>query len=106
VKGQMIGIPFIFYLLFSFFDMGTLEQFFSILAFIGLIIILKRIKFQYQPILIAFIAFVLLISPILNRLIAVPIYLFNYGAFIFPFVFFIILYVLYLYFLYIEVRSE
>jgi len=96
LNGEMISLPFIFYLLFSLFDIGTLAQLFSLIACAGLtiLIVLTRTKRTKWTIPFETAAFILLIIPIIGRLTSAPIKLFNYWTFILPVVIFITLYIL------------
>ncbi len=86
LKGQMIGIPFFFWLLFSVFNFGYIDQVFALMAASGLILIFRNWnKTRTQKILlIDFSCFILLVTPIIGRLSDVPLYMFNYMAFIVP----------------------
>jgi hypothetical protein len=96
LNGEMISIPFIFFLFFSICDFGTKAQAASVLAFIGLILLITLIGREKtkRTLLIEIVVLILLLLPILERLTSVPISLFNYPAFIIPVVSFIILYLL------------
>ncbi len=86
LKGQMIGLPFLIWLAFTVFDFGNMDQLFALLAISGLIITFRnRNKNRTRKILLAdFLCFILLAIPIIGRLNAVPLTMFNYGAFIIP----------------------
>ena len=100
LMGEMIGLPFFVWLLFTLFDFGNTDQLFAFLAVIGLTI--SFIKFNSAPtlkrILFDIVCFVLLASPIISRLIAVPIEKFNYLAFIIPTTIFALFYIISIYF--------
>src|ERR1700753_1988459 len=89
----MIGIPFFLWLLKSF-DFGHIEQLFALLAVAGLIIFLVNYNKKRTTIIVAsdVLIFILLASPIAERMIVVPIGLFNYLAFIIPVTIFVIFY--------------
>jgi uncharacterized membrane protein len=86
LRGQMVGAPFVFWLAFTVFYFGTIDQLFAILAVAGLVIIFKnRNKSRTLKILLMdLLCFILLAAPIIGRLTAVPLALFNYNAFIIP----------------------
>jgi uncharacterized membrane protein len=86
LKGQMIGLPFLLWLVFTIFDFGNINQLFAFLAVLGLILISRNWnKTRTQKILlIDFVCFMLLTIPLISRLNAVPLSMFNYGAFIIP----------------------
>jgi hypothetical protein len=82
----MIGLPFLLWLVFTIFDFGNINQLFAFLAVLGLILISRNWnKTRTQKILlIDFVCFMLLTIPLISRLNAVPLSMFNYGAFIIP----------------------
>ena len=94
LKGQMIGLPLLLWLALTVFDFGNTDQFFALLAVSGLLLILRnRDKTRTQKILLAdFLCFILLVIPIIGRLNAVPLAMFNYIAFIIPTVVFVLSY--------------
>lgn len=89
LTGQMIGMPFVYWLIFTAFDFGNIDQLFAIFGIVG--IILNITKFR-NKILITIISFLLMLSPIVSRLIQVPLEKFNYLAFQIPLAIFIITY--------------
>ena len=95
LRGEIIALPFGFWLLFSLFNFGDPDQLFAILAVAGLVTLYlnwnKGSASENFPVDI--LSFLLLASPIMRRLTAVPIELFNYSAFIIPTVLFIVLYI-------------
>jgi hypothetical protein len=108
LKGEMISLPFIFFLSISLFaDFGSLRQLSAILAFVGLIstIILTGRQKTKRTLLLEIIVFILLLFPLLERMTSAPISLFNYTAFIMPGISFIILYILSLFFSYKNFRQ-
>ena len=98
--GQMIAVPFFFWLLFTLFDFGNFDQLFAFLAVTGLLIIyINRNKKRTPKILtLDILCFVLLSSPLFRRMTAVPIELFNYLAFIIPTTLFALFYTASLFF--------
>ena len=89
LAGQMIGLPFICWLLFTVFDFGNIDQLFAILGIIG--IVLNFTKWRDKT-YITIISFLLMLSPIASRLIQVPLEMFDYLAFQIPLSVFIITY--------------
>lgn len=100
LKGWFIGVPFIFYLFMTLFDFGTYEQLAGVAAFVGLYI--TAIPFlknrTNQSYLLESVSFLLLLVPIIQRLISVPIELFDYGAFKYPLYAFVLSYFLAVFF--------
>jgi len=96
LKGQIIGLPFLFWLAFTVFDFGNVNQLFALMGILGLIIPLRnRNKNRIHKILFAdFMCFILLATPIIGRLNAVPLAMFKYGAFIIPTATFILCYII------------
>ncbi len=86
LTGQMIGVPFILWLLWTSFEFGNSDQIFAILGLVGLISMFT--KYYANRILKALI-FVLMLSPIVRRLTEIPLEKFNYLAFIIPFFVFV-----------------
>lgn len=100
LMGSMIGLPFFLWLLFTLFDFGNIDQLFAFLGVIGLTICFTTLNSTrtLKILLIDTICFMLLASPIVRRLTAIPIEKFNYLAFIIPTTIFIFFYILSLYF--------
>ena len=96
----MIGIPFLLWLLFTLFDFGNLDQLFAFFAVVGLVTIcVNHNKTRTAKVLtFDFLCFLLLASPIIRRMTAVPIELFNYLAFIIPITSFTLFYAASLFF--------
>ncbi|UOE37019.1 hypothetical protein [Chryseobacterium oryzae] len=93
LAGWMSGIPFILWLLFSLFDFGNIDQLFAFLGISGIVLNFTKWK---SNILINILAFIFMLSPIVSRLIQVPIEAFNYLAFKIPLGIFIITYITYM----------
>lgn len=91
--GEMIGIPFILWLIFTIFDFGNIDQIFAILGIIGIVLNFSKWK---NKILITIISFILMLSPLLSRLLQVGIEKFDYLAFQIPLTIFIISYLLFI----------
>ena len=100
LMGSMIGLPFFLWLLFALFDFGNIDQLFAFLGVIGLTISFATFnsKRTLKILLLDIICFMLLASPIVRRLTAIPIEKFNYLAFIIPTTIFTLFYILSLYF--------
>jgi len=94
--GEMIGLPFFLWLMFTMFDFGNADQIFALLGVIGLAINFMTLHLarSLKTILLDILCFGLLISPIVRRLTSVPIEKFNYLAFIIPTVIFMLFYLL------------
>ena len=92
LAGWMIGLPFILVLIFSLFEFGTTAQFTAILAFIGFFLLYFPPKHNSirQVAILQVLIYFLLLAPIIERLLVVPLQLFNYPLFIVPTVIFII----------------
>ncbi|MEI7586418.1 hypothetical protein [Runella sp.] len=100
LMGDMIGLPFFIWLLFTLVDFGNTDQLFAFLSVIGLTIIFMKLNSTrtLQIVLIDIVCFLLLAAPIVRRLTLVPIEKFNYLAFIIPMVIFVLLYSMSIYF--------
>jgi|SRR5687768_13156888 len=100
LMGQMIGVPFFFWLAFTLFDFGNIDQLFSLFAVIGLLIIcINHNKTRTVKVLtLDLLCFFLLASPLVSRMTRVPIELFNYLAFIIPTTLFVSFYTVSLFF--------
>ena len=75
LAGQMIGLPLICWLIFTSFDFGNIDQLFAIFGIIGFAMNLSKWK---NNILLTIVSFILMLSPVISRLIQVPIETFNY----------------------------
>jgi len=100
LMGSMIGIPFFLWLLFTLFDFGNIDQLFAFLGVIGLTICFTTFNSTrtLKVLLLDIICFMLLASPLIRRLTAIPIEKFNYLAFIIPTTIFVLFYIFSLYF--------
>lgn len=87
--GQIIGLPFICWLIFTSFDFGNFDQLFAIFGIIGIVINLTKWRDNIPSTIISFL---LMLSPIISRLVQVPIDKFNYLAFQIPLSIFIVMY--------------
>lgn len=86
LMGQMIGLPFLFWLIWTSFEFGNSDQIFAFLGLIGLILMLTKL---YQQRIFKILIFILMVIPIVRRLTEVPIEKFNYLAFQIPLLIFI-----------------
>jgi len=94
LKGQIIGLPFFIWLPISLFNFWNLDQLFSLLAVLAFVIILlsRKDEATSNRRMLDLVCFLLLASPIIGRLVAVPIEMFNYLEFIIPTTLFFLLY--------------
>ena len=95
LMGQMIGLPFFVWLLFTLIYFGNPDQIFAFLGILGLTIcfITFTSARTLKILLLDIICFMLLASPIVRRLTAVPVELFNYLSFIIPTIIFGLFYI-------------
>lgn len=86
LMGQLIAIPFFFWLVVTLFDFGNADKLFALLGVAGLVIsLVNRNKKRKLKILLLDIACLLLMaSPLVRRMTVVPIHLFDYWAFKIP----------------------
>jgi hypothetical protein len=86
LKGTMISLPMVIYLLFTLVDWGTTQQLFSTLAFLGLILYFSHPVFlsPKKKLLIDSIVFLCLASPVVYRLLSSHPGLHNYPLFVIP----------------------
>ena len=85
--GQMIGLPFLFWLVWTSFEFGNSDQIFAVFGLIGFILVFTKL---YRQRIFKILIFVLMITPIVRRLTEVSFEKFNYLAFQIPFLIFII----------------
>ena len=93
--GSIIELPFFVWLLFTLFDFGNQDQLFALLGVSGLItnlIILNKTR-TFKLLMLDIICFLLLASPIIRRLTAIPIEKFNYLTFLIPTTIFSLFYI-------------
>jgi hypothetical protein len=100
LMGQMIALPFFFWLAFTLFDFGNIDQLYAFLAVMGLVTIcINHNKTRTSKVLtLDLICFFLLASPLVRRMTAVSIEVFNYLAFIIPTALFVMFYTASLFF--------
>jgi hypothetical protein len=98
--GQLIGLPFFYWLLYTMFDFGNPDQLFAFLGVVGLTISFIKLNSTrtFKVLLLDIICFILLASPLVRRMTAVPIELFNYLAFIIPTTIFSLFYIISIYY--------
>jgi len=89
--GEMIGIPFLMWLMFTGFDFGNIEQIFAIFGLAGIILSFTK---YWKLRIVKILSFILLISPLIKRMTEIPIEKFNYLAFQIPLVIFVITYLI------------
>ena len=93
LKGGMIGLPFFLWLVYTFFDFGNIDQLFALFAFIGVCMHLTKWK-NKKP--FTLLCFVLMLSPLISRMVQVPLERFNYRAFQIPFAIFVLAYLIFI----------
>jgi|SRR5690554_1508369 len=93
LAGQMIGLPFIVWLIFTTFDFGNIDQLFAIFGLVGIILNLTKWR---TNIIATILSFLLMLSPIIGRLVQVPLEKFDYLAFQIPLAIFIVTYLTYI----------
>ena len=91
LTGEMIGLPFLLWLIWTSFEFGNVEQVFAILGLTGLI--LNFTKYGKSRIIQA-LSFVLMLAPVIKRLTETGIEKFNYLAFQVPLLIFVIVYLI------------
>lgn len=84
--GSMIPIPFIFWLGFTVFDFGNIDQLFAVLGLTGIVLNVRKFKYD---ITISILSIILMIAAVASRLMYVSVEALNYPAFIIPFYTFI-----------------
>lgn len=100
LQGSIIGLPFFLWLLFTLFDFGNSDQFFALLAITGLILVYLNINSK-KTLIILFtdiLCLFLLCSPIIRRMLIIPLEEFNYLVFIIPTAIFCSLYLISIYY--------
>jgi hypothetical protein len=93
LAGWMSGIPFILWLIFTVFDFGNIDQLFAIFGLVGVTFNLTKWK---TNIIVTIVSFILMLSPIISRLVQVPIEMFDYLSFQIPLTIFIVTYLIYI----------
>lgn len=87
LMGQMIGLPFLFWLIWTSFEFGNSDQISAIFGLIGFILMFTKL---YKQRIFKILIFALMITPIVRRLTEVSLEKFNYLAFQIPLLIFII----------------
>lgn len=87
LMGEMIGLPFLFWLIWTSFEFGNSDQIFAVFGLIGFILMFTK---YYRLRISKILTFALMITPIVRRLTEVPFEKFNYLAFQIPLLIFII----------------
>lgn len=102
LAGQIIALPFFFWLTLTLFDFGSIDQLFAVLAVAGLAAnwVNRDKKATSKLLTIDAFCFFLLASPLVRRMTAAPLELFNYWAFIIPTSLFVLSYFASLFFAY------
>ena len=100
LMGEMIGLPFFLWLIFTLFDFGNIDQIFAFFAIVGLTICFIKINSTrtLKIVMLDILCFVLLASPIVRRMTVVPLEKFNYLAFIIPTTCFVLFYFISIFF--------
>jgi hypothetical protein len=93
LAGQMIGLPFILWLIFTTFDFGNIDQLFAIFGLIGITLSLTKWR---NNLIVSILSFLLMLSPIISRLVQIPLEMFDYLAFQIPLTIFIVTYITYI----------
>lgn len=93
LAGEMIGLPFICWLLFTVFDVGNTDQIFAILGILGIVL---NVTGWRNRIPVTILSFILMLSPLISRMIEVPLVKFNYLSFEIPLFTFIISYLIFI----------
>lgn len=93
LAGEMIGIPFICWLLFTIFDFGNIDQVFAVLGIAG--IVLNFLPWRNQ-VLMTLLSFIMMLSPIISRMVQVPLEEFNYTTFKIPVFLFVVCYLIFI----------
>ncbi|WP_228405997.1 hypothetical protein [Chryseobacterium sp. YR221] len=93
LAGEMIGLPFICWLLFMVFDVGNTDQIFAILGILGIVL---NVTGWRNRIPVTILSFILMLSPLISRMIEVPLVKFNYLSFEIPLFTFIISYLIFI----------
>lgn len=91
LMGEMIGIPFVLWLIVSITEFGDVSQLFAFLSIVGILILFSN---WYSHGIIKVVSFILMLSPIAFRLSEVPLEKFDYLSFQIPLFVFIIMSVL------------
>lgn len=90
----MVSLPMFVYLLFTVADIGTTEQIFAAIALFGLIIHFFHLSFESKTkkVIVDIFVFACLLSPLIQRMLAIPLERFSYSWFLIPAIGFVSLY--------------
>ncbi|MEK8181240.1 hypothetical protein WMW71_12885 [Flavobacterium buctense] len=97
LKGSMISIPFIFYLICNLLLAGNMYQIVtSVVAIFGLILLLKQAnrEITQKRFILEIVVLIMLAIPVIERLSSVSILLFDYPSFQIPLLLFVSLYLI------------
>lgn len=86
LMGEMIGLPFLLWLIWTSFEFGNSDQIFAVLGLIGFIMMFTKL---YKQRILKVLIFISMLIPIVRRLTEVPFEKFNYLTFLIPFLIFI-----------------
>lgn len=89
LSGQMISLPFGFWLAFNIFQFGELEQLFAFIGIVGIVLNMIRLK---RNLFISITGFVFMLIPLFSRFYEVSFSKFNYLSFQIPFTLFVFTY--------------
>lgn len=89
LSGQMISLPFGFWLAFNIFQFGELEQLFAFIGVVGIVLNMIRLK---RNLFISITGFVFMLIPLFSRFYEVSFSKFNYLSFQIPFTLFVLTY--------------
>lgn len=94
VNGDMAGIPFLLFLIFSLIDLGTMTEIGAFLGMGGLVLLflIRNYTNTIKVLVGEIVAFVLLMAPILIRIKSLPANLFVYTGFLLPLFLFLLFY--------------
>lgn len=89
LSGQMISLPFGFWLAFNIFQFGELEQLFAFIGIVGIVLNMIRLK---RNLFISITGFVFMLIPLFTRFYEMSFSKFNYLSFQIPFTLFVLTY--------------
>ena len=90
LAGQMIKLPLFLWLLFTSFEFNNPDQLYAILGLIGLLLYIRE---ENNSALKIILILLLILSPLIKRIIFIPIKMFNYPEFYIPLIAFVVFYV-------------
>lgn len=86
LMGEMIGLPFLFWLIWTSFEFGNSDQIFAVFGLIGFVVMFTKL---YKQRILKVLIFLLMLLPIVRRLTEVSLEKFNYFGFQIPLLIFI-----------------